>query len=471
MGAAIMVQDSATLPFGRRILDARGSTDAVRRQMRGSAAMNRPPSFAFHGAGHGMGIVALVLLAGCGRDAGAPAVIPDAAAPMVDAAPLPPLPPPATVYAPVAVAKSFPKKVYVHVMPWFETPETSSNNRWGIHWTMANRDPRIVDASGKRQIASYFYPLIGPYGSSDKDVIEYQLLEMKYAGVDGILIDWPGTLPNVDYPKNRANAEAMIALTEKVGLEFAVVYEDQNITRAGVVDKVAAGQADVTYLQNNYFSKPNYIKINNAPLLMVCGPQTFQTPAEWTSVFSVLAKNPTFVTLWYQSGEAGPNAQGEFAWFASDHLTGLQRFYDTRPSPVKVGVIYPGFDSFYAEGGWGGERHTILVGAETYGQTWTLAKNSGVDWIQVATWNDYGEGTMIEPTEELGYSILTAMQTNLGVRYGQAELELIDTLYRQRKQYAGDVGKQRQLDQAFYYLVALQVAKARALLSGTSALP
>lgn len=408
-------------------------------------------------------IVALVVLAGCGggKDASAPGNVPDAA-PMVDAAPLPP---PATVYAPVAVAKTFPKKVYVHVMPWFETPATSTNNRWGIHWTMANRDPRIVDADGKRQIASYFYPLIGPYGSSDKDVIEYQLLEMKYAGVDGIVIDWPGTLPNVDYPKNRANSEAIIALTEKVGLEFAVVYEDQNITRAGVVDKVAAGKADLTYLENNYFSKPNYIKINNAPLLMVFGPQTFQTPAEWTSIFSGLAKKPTFVTLWYQSGDAGANADGEFAWFASDHLTGLQRFYDTRPSPVRIGVVYPGFDSFYADGGWGGERHTIPVGTATYGQTWTITKNSGVDWLQVATWNDYGEGTMIEPTVELGYSILTTIQSNLGVSYGQSELELIDTLYRKRKLHAADVGKQRLLDQAFYYLVALQVAKARELLA------
>ena len=53
---------------------------------------------------------------------------------------------------------------------------------------------------------------------------------------------------------------------------------------------------------------------------MVFGPQTFQTPAEWTSVLSGLVKKPTLVTLWYQSAEAGTNAQGEFAWFASDHL-------------------------------------------------------------------------------------------------------------------------------------------------------
>ena len=50
-----------------------------------------------------------------------------------------------------------------------------------------NRNPNIVDATGKRQIASHYYPKIGPYASSDPDVIEYHLLLMKYAGVDGVL--------------------------------------------------------------------------------------------------------------------------------------------------------------------------------------------------------------------------------------------------------------------------------------------
>lgn len=95
---------------------------------------------------------------------------------------------------PVNVSKTFGKKIYVHIMPWFESNATSGNGAWGLHWTMANQNPNNTDATGRRQIASYYYPLIGPYGSADKDVIEYQLLLMKYAGVDGVLIDWPGTI-------------------------------------------------------------------------------------------------------------------------------------------------------------------------------------------------------------------------------------------------------------------------------------
>ncbi|HIL07904.1 MAG TPA: endo-alpha-mannosidase, partial [Candidatus Latescibacteria bacterium] len=90
---------------------------------------------------------------------------------------------PQIVSGPVAVLKTNPAKVYAHYMPWFEN---SANGQWGMHWTMATVDPDAVDADGKRQIAAHFYPLIGPYSSSDPDLIEYHLLLMKLAGIDGV---------------------------------------------------------------------------------------------------------------------------------------------------------------------------------------------------------------------------------------------------------------------------------------------
>src|ERR1700679_1086380 len=53
-------------------------------------------------------------------------------------------------YAPVPVTKGVSKKVFVHYMPWFETPITSTNNSWGEHWTMTNQVPPA-------HIASYYY--------------------------------------------------------------------------------------------------------------------------------------------------------------------------------------------------------------------------------------------------------------------------------------------------------------------------
>src|SRR5688572_13109060 len=90
---------------------------------------------------------------------------------------------------PAPVQKTNPLKVYMHYMPWFETPETLGGANWGFHWQFNNRNPNVVDANGRRQIASHYYPMIGPYASRDPHVIEYHMLLMKYAGVDGLLVN------------------------------------------------------------------------------------------------------------------------------------------------------------------------------------------------------------------------------------------------------------------------------------------
>jgi len=264
-------------------------------------------------------------------------------------------------YSPAPVQKAAGNKIYVHLMPWFESKDYSGY--WGGHWTMANKNPDVVDGSGRRQIAAYYYPLIGPYASADPDVIEYQLLLMKLSGVDGVLIDWPGTTNAFDYVRNRQNSEAVINKIGQVGLQFGVVYEDHNLILANVSDKLGQGRADMSYLRDNYFNKSEYLKINNQPLLLDFGPQTFQNANDWTNVFSVLPTKPYFLTLWYEHGEAGNNSQGEYAWIYQDgtpYLNHLSNFYQSATNyGVKMGAVAPGFNAYYAEGGWGSNPFVI----------------------------------------------------------------------------------------------------------------
>src|SRR5215469_15931106 len=78
------------------------------------------------------------------------------------------------------------KPLLVYYMPWYVAKPYSSN--WGWHWTMNHFDPDTIGASGERQIASWYYPLIGPYDSADPAVLEYHVLLMKLAGIDGIIV-------------------------------------------------------------------------------------------------------------------------------------------------------------------------------------------------------------------------------------------------------------------------------------------
>jgi hypothetical protein len=372
-----------------------------------------------------------------------------------------------TVYPPQPVSKSISKKVFAHLMPWFEN-KTTNGGSWGIHWRMNTQNPDIIDANGKRQIASLYYPMIGPYASGDTTVIEYQLLLMKLSGIDGVFIDWPGTQNSFDYPMLVSNTEKIVAMLDRVGLAFAIVYEDQNLNRTGVTDKIGTAQNDMNYLQTHYFTKANYEKINGRPLLLVFGPQAMTTESQWTSIFSVLPVKPSFFPLWFESNDAGANATGEFAWIAQSHLSTLNSFYGNSYTGMKFGSAYPGFKTFYAQGGWSGPTWIIEHnGTATFNQTLDLAlAQPGINYIQLATWNDYGEGTMIEPTNEFGYSFLTSLQQKLGVaNLNQSDLEAVAKMYGLRKSKAAVPDVQKKLNQVFYYIVSLQITKAKEILA------
>jgi len=218
-------------------------------------------------------------------------------------------------FAPKAVVKTNTMQVYMHYMPWFQSKDESGY--WGSHWRMSNRNPDIIDSNGQREIASHYYPLIGPYDSNDKDVIEYHLLLMKYAGIDAVLIDWYGSHSINDYGTNLTASNALISKLGEVGLKFSVVYEEY--TAKTIQDQtgqpaIAAAQADVVYLQNNYFKDPQHLTINNLPVLLTFGPRYFTAESQWTEIFSKLTTKPNFLPLWWHGGYTGSNSDGEFAW-------------------------------------------------------------------------------------------------------------------------------------------------------------
>lgn len=369
------------------------------------------------------------------------------------------------VLAPRPVTKTTTQKLYMHYMPWFETPQSSPTRKWGLHWTMATANPDIIRSDGTRQIASFYYPLIGPYASSDRDVIDYHLLLMKYAGLDGVLVDWYGVHEVYDYPQNRRNTDSLFARVAPAGLQFAVVYEDQTLPHVKTIagsDTIIAAQQDFAYLQSQYFGSNSYLRIDGQPLLMVFGPQTMKKASDWTRAFMGLATPPLLVTLFYSG-----LGQGEFAWPDQAFTTGLSSWYQNRAPGLaySFGSAYPGFNDYYTPGGvndccsW-----TIPVGRTTLQQTLDLSRTSNSPRVQIATWNDFGEGTMIEPTNEFGFTFLETIQKFAGVPYTSAELNLVYRWYTLKKRHAADAVSIKKLNQAYYYLVSLRVTKAKAIL-------
>jgi hypothetical protein len=370
------------------------------------------------------------------------------------------------VLSPKAVNKSNPMPVYMHYMPWFEAKGEFSSG-WGYHWTMSTQNPDVIGDNNQRQIASHYYPLIGAYDSRDPDVINYHLLLMKYAGVDGLLINWygeKGTNGDVNFLLEASNA--IIDETEETGMEFAVVLEDRF---AGSKEDTKANMA---YLNANYYNHKQYIKMNEAPLTLLFGPITFNTSATWTEILAASTADELFMPLWYNTNKVGgANADGEYAWVYKDAIAGLTNFYNnTTEVGVKAGGAYPGFEDFYEEGGQGDIiGWEIPVSRDLLKQTLDLADThkDKLDFLQLITWNDFGEGTNIEPTVEFEFQFLEEVQDYTGANYTVAELELIHDWYLLTKKtdLADDEEAQDEILQAFYYLVALEVEKAEELIA------
>jgi hypothetical protein len=253
------------------------------------------------------------------------------------------------------------------------------------------------------------------------------------------------------------------------------------VSSSNLTPDINKGKANMAYLRDNYFNNPNYIRQNatSDPLVGVFGPIRFQTSSQWTEILTQAGEDVDFNTLWYEKNDAGANADGEYAWIYEDgafnnHLSHQANFYNLRAPTLGTagGVAYPGFDDFYQEGGTG----TVIGFDIPHNNGQTLAdvlnlvtqKSASMDYLQLATFNDFGEGTMFEPTVETGFNYLHQIQLYTGTSYGVDELQLIYELYLARKKYAGNASKQAMLDQVAAELSALQVSDGRALLSQAS---
>jgi Glycosyl hydrolase family 71 len=388
------------------------------------------------------------------------------------------------------------KPVMAHYMPWYVAKPYSAS--WGWHWTMNHFNPDLFYPSGHRQIASQYYPLIGPYDSLDPVVLEYHVLLMKLAGIDGVIVDWYGPDNYYDYGLLNARTAALLKYTQKAGLKFSLCYEDATIAAeinggpmngvnvtAGTA--VAHAQQTMSYAQTNYFTNTNYIRWNGQPVLLNFGPQYFTQSTQWTSIFSVL--NATNQPAFFTEDNRLAAGVGAFNWppmSLSQPVGGsnvlsdasLQSYlvaFDQKGAgwPAYISSAFPRFHDIYAQAGVGSSYGYLSDNSGlTLQRTLTRAMTNTSAMIQVVTWNDYGEGTMVEPTQEYGYRDLGMIQDyrrqylEPGFPYHTNDLALATRLYNLRRQYASNAIISAELNRVFRNLISGDVALASQQLAG-----
>jgi hypothetical protein len=381
-----------------------------------------------------------------------------------------------------------PKQVMAHFMPWFMAKPFSSV--WGWHWTMNHYDPDLFNTNGQREIASWYYPQIGPYDSADPFVLEYQVLLLKLAGVDGVIVDWYGMDNYLDYGVNNQRTLALFNWTRRAGLKFSLCYEDATIKNEvnGFIpssNAVAHAQQTMLYAETNFFNDPSYLRLNGHPVLLNFGPQYFKSSGDWASVFAVLAASnaPAFFT---EDNKLDAGA-GAFDWppMALSQTNGgiltanqlnvyLTQFEQKATAwPAYISSAFPRFHDIYAQAG----AQPCLGDLDdnngaTFRSTLQRAMTNTSALVQLVTWNDYGEGTMIEPTaQHLGRDLgvlqnFRRLYLSPGYPGTTNDLLIADRLYHARRKYVGDAIANAEMNRIFSSAIAGNLSDANLKLSG-----
>jgi acetyl esterase/lipase len=332
-------------------------------------------------------------------------------------------------------------------------------------------DPEKIGQDGVREIASHDYPLIGPYDSNDPDALECHVLQMKLAGIDGVIVDWYGVSDFWDYAMIHRNTQHLLQYVKLAGLKYAICYEDQSIKHKvenGRIKKdadIEEASKDMKWLDGQCFNDAAYVTLDGRPILPVFGPQYFLEP-QWKQLVSCLSKRPLLYGLPHATQKG---MDGAFGWPPVEggkeiaHEKWMTYLQDLQTRSNYLAVAFPGFHDIYPK-----SYGTIdAKGGKTFEETFDLAQKGASPVIQVVTWNDYGEGTVIEPTRQMSYRYLERIQKSALSRIGYTpeDMRLPVRLYEARKKYAKDASSvSNRIEKVSQLLFAGRCQEARGIL-------
>jgi glycosyl hydrolase family 99 len=256
------------------------------------------------------------------------------------------------------------RRVTAFYYPWYGT--TARDGTY-THWAQLGHAP-------PDDIASSYYPARGLYSSSDMLVIGEQMDEIAHAGIDEIAVSWWGRQSPEDthlrevIPVARADHIAVAAHLEP--------YEGRT---------VASTVADIAYLRTLGVTTFYVYRALDLPA------------ADWAAANDALAG----VEVFAQTGLAGAAAAGHFdGVYTYDIVTyGGNSFMRICDEARARGLLCapsvgPGYD---ARRGSHDPRVKPRRNGRTYDAMWRAAIAAHADRVTITSYNEWHEGTQIEP--------------------------------------------------------------------------
>jgi len=299
-----------------------------------------------------------------------------------------------------------PPEVLAFYYGWYANPEVSGE--W-IHW-------RGVDVAHHTIASATNYPLLGPYDSHDPKVVDQHCRWAKQAGLTGFIVSWwrQGSIHDEGMP-------LMLATAQKYGLKITIYYETvpprESPAPAGAVN-------DFLYLLHKYAGHPAWLRVRGKPVFFVYGRAIGQIKLSgWGEVIRrvnqqypggalFLGARTTPEAAQIFDGIHVYNVTGKTAHKSLEAIrawaeTAYPEVVATAGGKISCVTVIPGYDD-HKLGRDEPRPITPRYGGETYRVLWEEAIAAQPDWILITSWNEWHEGSEIEPSLENGSRELEA---------------------------------------------------------------
>jgi hypothetical protein len=263
-----------------------------------------------------------------------------------------------------AAAAQTPPRSAIFFYPWYSNPRHDGQY---VHWAQGGHTPPF-------DIASAFFPMRGAYSSSDPLILRAQMKDIADSGVDEVVSSWWGRGSRED-----RRLPAVIGAAKRRGLEVAVQLEPYD---GRTIDSIAA---DLVYIRS--------LGIHD---VYVYRTKDF-TAEDWSRV----TRQPMGLRLFGQTNLVGFAARAGFAGFYTYDIVvyDAAKFDRFCRQARAAGILCapsvgPGYDASAATGDPNVKDR--LLGT-TYDSMWRAALRAGADLVTITSYNEWGEGTQIEP--------------------------------------------------------------------------
>ena len=263
-----------------------------------------------------------------------------------------------------AAAQAGAPRSAIFFYPWYSNPQHDGQY---AHWTQGGHLPPF-------DVASHFFPVRGAYSSGDSRVLRAQMHDIASAGVDEVVSSWWGKGSPED-----ARLGAVMRSAYRWKLQVAVQLEPYP---GRTVDTVGA---DLTYLRG--------LGLRD---VYVYRSVDF-TAEDWRRVTGL----PSGMRLFAQTNHVGFAAAAGFSGFYTyDILLYHGAKFDRLCSQARAAGILcapsvgPGYEASQATGDI---RVKPRNDGATYDSMWRAALQAAADVVTITSYNEWGEGTQIEP--------------------------------------------------------------------------